>query len=70
MMQTVNQILQLASDCAGLAAIFCLLVHIIGEMQNFWRGEYDRLFMFDKWAWAGLLLFTLWMACQVGRIGW
>ena len=70
MIETINQILEAAADISVVLSIGCLLLHIGLDGRSLFQAWRRRdVPTNDHFAWLGLTLFALWMACLVGRIG-
>ena len=68
-MKNLLQTLQTLGAVSGICAILCLFMHCVYEFRALWDRRYDDVARMEKWAWAGLVWAALWMACEVGTIG-
>jgi hypothetical protein len=68
-MKSILLILQSVAGVSGVCAILCLAAHCGGEIIAISERRMDDVARMDNWAWAGLILLALWMACQIGMIG-
>jgi hypothetical protein len=62
-------VLQVMASLSGIASICCVAGFCVGQFLALRESRLDDFARLDNWGWAGLILFTLWMACQIGTIG-
>ena len=67
-MTSIIELWQITSRASMIAAALCLFIHICGGLLAMFDDTVS-LKTYDKWGWAGLVFFGLFMACEVGIIG-
>lgn len=68
-MNTVNDILDTIAGISAGCAFLCLC-WFLGKVLLAWANDGNmRNDGPTSWFWAGFALFGVWMACQVGKIG-
>ena len=62
-------ILTWLGNLSVLVAICCLVWHIVMEFDAIIEKRWNDIVAMDNAAWLGLAYAGVWMACQIGRIG-